>query len=104
LTPLSASLELRMLKPVNRYILIEKVEAKEEKEDSLVLVPDEYKLAKKSLHGVYNVIDAAEDCEKVLDCKNKEIVVDETMVQEIVLSNKTYYLVLENYVYGVHMT
>ena len=93
-----------MFKPVNRYLLIEKVEAKPEKEESLVLVPDEYKLAKKSLHGVYNVIDAADDCEKVLDCNNKDVVVDETMVQEIVLNDVTYYLVLENYVYGVHMT
>tara|TARA_R110000824_G_scaffold67377_8_gene174578 strand:+ start:24170 stop:24454 length:285 start_codon:yes stop_codon:yes gene_type:complete len=94
-----------MLKPLNRHLLIEKVEMEEEKqEESLVLVPDDYKLAKKSLHGVYNIIDAAEDCEKVLNCKNKKVVVDETMVQEIVLSNKTYYLVLENYVYGVCMT
>ena len=94
-----------MFKPLNRHLLIKKVELEEEeKEESLVLVPDDYKLAKKALHAVYNVIDTAEDCEKVLDCTNKKVVVDETMVQEIVLSNKTYYLVLENYVYGVCMT
>jgi hypothetical protein len=53
---------------------------------------------------VYNVVDASDDCEKVLDCKNKKIVVDETMVQKIVLNKEAYYLVLENYVYGVQMT
>ena len=93
-----------MFSPVNRHLLIEKIKKEQEKEDSLFLVTEEYKMAKKSLHEVYNVIDASEDCEKVLDCKNKEVVVDETMVKEIVLSNKTYYLVLENYVFGVLMT
>ena len=93
-----------MFKPINRHLLVEKVDLEPAKEESFVLVPDEYKIAKKTSHGVYNVLDAAEDCEKVLDCKGKQIVVDETMVQEIVLSSKTYYLVLENYVYGVHMT
>jgi len=96
-----------MFKPVNRYLLVEEVKEVREKTkegESFVLVPDDYKIAKKSLYGVYNVLEAAEDCEKVLDCKNKQVVVDETMVQEIVLNSETYYLVLENYVYGVRMT
>jgi co-chaperonin GroES (HSP10) len=93
-----------MFKPVNRYLLVERVEEELEKENSCILVPDDYKIAKKSAHGVYNVVDASDDCEKVLDCKNKKIVVDETMVQKIVLNKEAYYLVLENYVYGVQMT
>jgi len=94
-----------MFKPLNRHLLVEKVELEEpQQEQSFVLVPDDYKIAKKSSHGVYNVLDAAADCEKVLDCKGKEIIVDETMVQEIVLSSEKYYLILENYVCGVRMT
>ena len=94
------SLGHEMFRPVNRYLLIEKVEDKP-KEESCVLVPDEYRLAKKSLHGVYTVLDSASDCEKVVDSKGRKIVVDESMVQEIALMEETHYLVLENYVYGV---
>ena len=50
-----------MFKPVNRHLLVEKVELKPKTEESFVLVPDDYKIAKKSSHGVYNVLDAATD-------------------------------------------
>ena len=104
LTPLKENLATRMFKPLNRHLLVEKVEleAEKEKEDSLVLVPDDYKLIKKSAHGLYKVIAEAEDCEKVSNCEGREIVVDESMVQKIALNNKTYYLILENYIYGVY--
>ena len=89
-----------MFRPVNRYLLVEKV-ADEPKEESCVLVPEEYRLAKKSLHGVYTVLNSASDCEKVLDSTGHKVIVDESMVQEIALMGETHYLVLENYVYGV---
>ena len=93
-----------MINPLNRHLVLEEIELKEEKqEDSLVLVPDDYKLQKQSLYGVYKVIAKAPDCERVgeslVGCR---VVVDESMVQKIPLGEEKYYLILENYVYGSH--
>jgi len=93
--------EKKMFEPLNRHLLIEKVDQEEPKEDSLVLVPDDYKL--KSQFGSYKVICCAPDCEKVDESYvSRNIVVEESMVQKISLKGETYYLVLENYVYGLY--
>ena len=90
-----------MLNPLNRHLLLEKVEIEAPQEDSLVLVPDDYKLKSQSAHGIYKLLATAADCEKInknfVNCKG---VVDESMVQKISLGKENYYLVLENYVYG----
>ena len=90
-----------MFNPLNRHLLVNRVEeVPEEKEESLVLVPDDYSV-RKSPYGLYAILKIAPDCEKFrkehLDSK---IVVDESMVQEIPIGDQRYYLVLENYVYG----
>jgi len=90
-----------MFSPLNRHLLVEEVEQEApEKEESLVLVPDDYSI-KKSPHGTYKILKLAPDCEKIKEGHiNYNIVVDESMVQEISLGAQTYYLILENYVYG----
>jgi hypothetical protein len=90
-----------MFSPLNRHLLLEEVEEiPVEKEESLVLVPDDYSI-KKSPHDIYKILKLAPDCEKLkeehVNCK---IVVDESMVQKITIGEERYYLVLENYVYG----
>ena len=52
-----------MFKPINRHLLIEKVEEKKEESKSTILVPDDYKV-KSSPYGLYTVKDIARDCEK----------------------------------------
>ena len=91
----------KMFNPLNRHILIEKIEEqKSTKEESLVLVPDDYKI-KNSLYGLYKVLNFAPDCEKIEEHHvNCNIVVNETMVEEMTIGDETYYLILENYVYG----
>jgi hypothetical protein len=90
-----------MFKPLNRHLLIKQIEEEiTEKEESLVLVPDDYSI-KKSPYGTYKVLNFAPDCEKFGEKYiNCNIVVDESMVQEITIGDQRYYLVLENYVYG----
>ena len=98
---LKENLEKKMFKPLNRHLMVEKVEIEEPEKDSLVLVPDDYKLKSQSAHGLYKVIAIAQDCEKVNEnLMFANIVVDESMVQKISLGKEKYYLVLENYVYG----
>ena len=90
-----------MFKPLNRHVLLEKVEVEDPQEDSLVLVPEDYRLEKQSLHGLYKILAHAHDCEKINETLiNYHIIVDERMVQKISLGKESYYLVLENYIYG----
>jgi hypothetical protein len=90
-----------MFKPLNRHLLIEKVEKDSTPEEkSLVLLPDDYEV--KSQFGLYQVVGHAPDCEKIdesfMGCG---IVVEESMVKEITVHKQRYYLILENYIYGV---
>ena len=90
-----------MFSPLNRHVLIEKAEkGPQPEEKSLVLLPDDYEL--KSQFGLYKVIHHAQDCEKINESYiDREIVVEESMVQEITIHNRQYYLILENYIYGI---
>ena len=92
-----------MFNPLNRHLLIEEIEEESaEKEESLVLVPDDYSV-KKSPYGLYKVVRVAPDCEKFGEkYVGHNIVIDESMVQEVTICKQTYYLILENYVYGVY--
>ena len=90
-----------MFRPLNRHVLVDKVEEEPSNEEkSLVLLPADYKL--KSQFGLYKILHCAEDCEKINSSFiNREVVAEESMVQEITIRNHRYYLVLENYIYGV---
>ena len=89
-------------KPTNRHLLIEKVEEKKEESKSTILVPDDYKV-KSSPYGLYTVKDIAGDCEKSFGGNGTKIVVNDSMVEEISVEGEKYYLVLENYVYGMFL-
>ena len=88
-------------RPLNRHILLCPVEKTEEENKSTVLVPDNY-VKVKSSHEMYSVIDTARDCEKMTNNDiGREVVVNNGMVEELKVHGGTYYLLLENYVYGV---
>mgnify|MGYP003148969375 CR=1 FL=1 len=89
-----------MLKPLNRHLLVEKVEVEEKEAKSTILVPDDYKI-KKSPYGLYLVKDIAPDCEKLTSVGLK-VIVNESMVEEVNVASQKYYLILENYVYGLY--
>ena len=87
-------------KPLNRHILLHPVE-KEEENKSTILVPDEY-VKVKSPYETYSVVDVARDCEKITNGDiGHQIVVNNSMMEELKVHGETYYLLLENYVYGV---
>jgi len=87
-----------MFKPCNRHLLLEKVEEVVEEKKSTILVPDDYKV-KTSPYGWYNVLSVADDCSN--DARGRTILVNESMVEEISINNSKYYLILENYIYGM---
>jgi len=94
-------LEVKMFSPLNRHLLVEEITRETSTEESLVLVPDDYSV-KKSRHGLYKIVKTSPDCEKFGEGHtNCNVVVEESMVQEITIGEERYYLVLENYIYGM---
>ena len=84
--------------PFNRHILIDIIEEEEQQQEHSFLLPDDYK-KQKSPYVLCKVVDFACDC-KIDIRTNMSIVVQRSMIEEIEIVDKTYYLVLENYVYG----
>ena len=87
-----------MLRPVNRHILVS-YSPPQEKTDTGILLPDDYKAPEQS-HIIVEVLGVAEDvsfrCEK-----GDRIVIDKKMLDELSIEHSTYYTILENYVIGV---
>jgi hypothetical protein len=76
-------------------------EEKEKEEDTTILVPDNY-VVNKPPHGLYKIKEIAEDCERFdEDDEGRLAVVNNSMIEEIKVKDETYYLLLENYVYGL---
>jgi len=84
--------------PFNRHILIDVIEEQEEEKKHSFLLPDDYK-KQKSPYALCKVRDFSCDC-KIDIATNMNIVVQRSMIEQIEILDKTYYLVLENYVYG----
>ena len=89
-----------MFKPYNRYLTLQPIE-EEEKKENTILVPDDYKV-KVSPYALYQVCDVAKDCKSFDDSAiNKNVLVNNSMIEEIKVNGELYYLLLENYVYGL---
>ena len=89
------------MKPVNRHLLIEKIE--EEQEDrhdgSTFLLPEDYKVKTEERYIPVEIIDVSEDSEKFHEWhRGRTCVVESSMVNEIRLGETTYQIIGENYV------
>ncbi len=87
-----------MFKPVNRHILIADPKEDEDSKPAIIL-PDEYK-PKKQKYGTAVVISTADDVRFNLR-EGTKILVDQTMIEQIVANNTTYNVILDNYVIGM---
>ena len=88
------------LHPFNRHILIipEHVEREKKKEQSAILLPDDYS----KVEGKYcaaTVLAWAEDCRFNLE-ENSRIIIDRSMIEEIEYGGEKYHLILDNYIIG----
>jgi len=87
--------------PCNRHLLLRKIGAAPDEKKSTVLVPESFKVSLKP-YEVYEVVDVAKDCEKISSSHvNKQIVVNNSMIEKIDVEGQEILLVLENHVYGV---
>ena len=87
------------LMPANRHLHVKPLpEKEEEKQETGVLLPDSYK-PQQSSYMAARVIGLAPEC--IVDCdKGEIIVIERSMLNEINFEGETFYLVLENYVFG----
>ena len=84
-----------MLQPLNRYLVVNPLEEKEQ-ESSHVLIPDDIKIDISKFKLVVLLAAHADSNLK----KGIRLVVPTHMIEEAVFSDKKYYLVLENHVVG----
>jgi co-chaperonin GroES (HSP10) len=87
-----------MFKPVNRHILVDYTPP-QEKSDSGILLPDDYKAPEQN-HIAVSVLGVADDVSFRSE-KGDKIIIDKKMLDELSVEHSTYYLILENYVLGV---
>ena len=83
-----------MLYPLNKYLVVQPIE--EKKTETGVLVPDNFKIDERKFK-MAKVIQPNKDS---LLLPGMKIIVPSHMIEETSFFDKTYYLVLENYVVG----
>ncbi len=88
-----------MFKPVNRYILIEMTQAEPEGENSLIVLPEDYKKPEPT-HASALVVCAAEDVRFAIS-EGERIVIDRSMIEEISVDGTIYNVILDNYVVAI---
>ena len=97
---------LESLKPVNRHLLVVP-HRQEKKTSSGVLLPEDYRPESEERHVVATVLEVADDCMPAIkslrcaDASDRKIIVDKGMIEQVVVKDKKYNLVLENYVLGI---
>ena len=96
-----------VLKPVNRHItIVPHPRSASSDSESSVLLPDDF-VVEEDRYITATVLDIASDCSPALrelrgiSNKNRTIVVERAMVEEVVVRGKSYFTVLENYVLGI---
>ena len=94
-------------KPVNRHMLVVPHIKKKEESSSGVLLPEDYK-PQEERYIAATVIDIAPDCSshyrnlrRGTFVKEREVVIDRSMMEEVRYKDKSYFVVLENYVVGL---
>ncbi len=86
------------MKPFNRHIIVKPITKEEQKKESLIVLPTDYKKPE-SPHQLAEVLGLSEDCSIDLSIGDK-IVFEKSMLNKIQIHDETHYLVLETYVYG----
>ena len=83
----------------NRHVLVELVdEEEEEKQESLIALPQDYKKRESPYLVVKGVLDKAEDCNTFVEVCDK-VVIERRMLVEIEIKVKRT-ICFENYIYG----
>ena len=95
-----------MFKPLNRYILIDVPSPDEACTSSGILLPDDYR-PDENPYVVVRLIDFADDVrfekklKELVSIRDVSLLVDRSMIEQIVHEGTNYCLILDNYVKGV---
>lgn len=86
--------------PFNRHLVVDLIEEKQEKQDSFVVLPTDYEKPQPAYVSVL-VLEVSPDS-KLYDklSANDTILVERRMLHKVDINEYSFYLVLENYVYG----
>ncbi len=86
--------------PYNRHLVVDLIEEKTEEQESIVVLPSDYKKPASPFVKAL-VIDVAEDS-KFCDTLelNDVILAERRMLHKVEISEYSFYLILENYIYG----
>ena len=89
-----------MLKPVNRYILIDiPLKSSQEQSEPIVILPDDYRPTQSKFAEV--IAEAAAEDVRFNVNKSDRILVDRSMIEEISVGGTIYNVILDNYVVGI---
>ena len=94
------------LKPTNRHLTIVP-HFQEKKTESGVLLPEDYK-PEQDRYIEATVVDVSDDCSKQFESlrygtiNERKVVVDASMIEEVNVSDRRVYIVLENHVVGIY--
>ena len=98
--------KIMSLAPVNRYLLVVP-HVSENQTNNGVLLPDDYEPEKDRFIEA-TVLDVAPDCSEAIRkikydlAPEKKVIIDRTMLEKVSLKDKTYHMILENYIMGVY--
>jgi co-chaperonin GroES (HSP10) len=87
-----------MFKPVNRHILVKKLN-ENPSEESLIVLPEDYKPVEEK-YAVVEVLDFSSDVRFEIVVGNK-LIVDQSMLERINVGGTNYSVILDNYVVGI---
>ena len=85
--------------PSNRHILVSLIDTEEAEDDNIAIVLPEAYEKPQSPYALCEVLENAPDC-KLWPETGSQIVVERRMLHKIEINQKTFYLILENYVFG----
>jgi len=97
---------LKRLIPVNRHVVVIP-HIKQKETPTGVLLPEDYK-PEEDRYVEATVVSVSEDCSdhirrhwlSTTAASETKVVIDKTMLEEITVNDKTYYMILENYIVG----
>ena len=86
--------------PYNRHLVVDLIEEKSDEQESLVALPTDYKKPANPFAKAI-IIGVADDSKfsGTLDL-NSTVLVERRMLHKVEISDHSFYLILENYIYG----
>ena len=88
--------------PKNRHLLVEVIEEEEEQRETggiEIYYPDGYEKPK-SPYVICKILDIAPSCSIEGVDPGDEVLIERRMLNKLEIRGETFYLVLENYIYG----